>query len=189
MKLLQLGNSKLGKDILMFNIPADITICGRKCPGCYSYKAYKIYPNVLPAQQKRYRTSLQENFVDLIISELQVLLKRKMYKYIRWHASAGEFYSQDYINKVIAIAKAFPSLTFYAYTKRTKDFNFSALSSLPNFILIDSFHFGGLNYGPLSSAPIGAFVCPHSTTVECGNHCTYCMTKLAQSNGVYFKQH
>ena len=189
MKLLQSGNSKLGKDILMFNIPADISICGRKCPGCYSYKAYQIYPNVLPAQQKRYTASLQDNFVDIITTELQALLKRKTYKYVRWHASAGEFYSQDYVNKVTAIAQAFPTVTFYAYTKRLKHFDFSILSSLPNFILINSLHFGGLNYGSISTAPTGAFICPSHTGATCGQSCTYCMSKLAQANSVFFPKH
>ena len=188
MKLLQSGNSKLGAKMLMFNIPAAKEICGRKCPGCYSYKAYKIYPNVLPAQQLRYEASQKSTFVNDILSEIK--RKRTPFKYIRWHGSAGEFYSQEYIDKVTEIAKNVPTTTtFYAYTKRINDFDFSALSALPNFVLINSLQFNKLNYSKLEEAPEGAFICPSSKEVLCGEHCVYCMTKTAQTDGVWFIKH
>lgn len=189
MKLLQYGNSKL-QNMITFNIPARIDICGRACKGCYSYKAYKIYPNVLPAQEARYQASLLPNFVELITKELKAL--RKQYKYIRWHASAGEFYSQEYVAKVYTIAKTHPQYVFYAYTKRLADFDFSALRNLPNFVLIDSLHFGSINYG--TAAPVNAFVCPATqkaarSLTKCGQTCTWCMTKQAQQQSVYFYKH
>lgn len=188
MKLTQWGNSKL--DFPTFNIPATKEICGRVCRDCYSYKAYKIYPNVLPAQMRRYEATLQPTFRSTIRKELSSY--RRPFKYFRIHGSAGEFYSQQYVNDWTAIASSFPDITFYAYTKRLKDFDFSNLKSLPNVVIIDSFHFGGLNYGPLDRAPKGAFVCPHqpNTSVICGQSCTHCMTKgQADTKGVYFLQH
>ena len=187
MKLLQSGNSKLGAKMLMFNIPAAKEICGRKCPGCYSYKAYKIYPNVLPAQQLRYEASQKSTFVNDIL--LEIKRKRTPFKYIRWHGSAGEFYSQEYIDKVTEIAKNVPATTFYTYTKRINDFDFSRLAALPNFVLINSLQFNKLNYSKLEDAPKEAFICPSSKEVLCGETCTYCMTKTAQTNGVWFIKH
>lgn len=186
-RLLQRGNSKLQPNILTFNIPASKAICGRTCPGCYAYKAYRIYPNVLPAQESRYQASLQPDFVKRITTELSRV--RKSFDYVRIHASAGEFYSQQYIDSWHSIASAHPHITFYAYTKRLADFDFSALLALPNFILINSLQFGALNYGPANTAPSGAFVCPASATVHCGTSCTYCMSKPAQHNGVWFNAH
>ena len=187
MKLLQSGNSKLGAGMLMFNIPASQEICGRKCPGCYSYKAYRIYPNVLPAQQLRYEASLKSTFVDDII--LEIKRKRTKFKYIRWHASAGEFYSQEYVDKVTEIAKEFPQITFYAYTKRINDFDFSSLAALPNFVLINSLQFNKLNYSKIEDAPKDVFLCPSYKGATCGESCTYCQTKTAQTNGVWFVKH
>ena len=188
MKLLQSGNSKLGAKMLMFNIPAAKEICGRKCPGCYSYKAYRIYPNVLPAQQLRYEASQKSTFVNDILSEIK--RKRTSFKYIRWHGSAGEFYSQEYIDKVTEIAKNLPNITFYAYTKRINDFDFSTLSALPNFVLINSLQFNKLNYSKLEDAPKDVFICPSYKGATCGESCTYCQTKgQADVNGVWFIKH
>lgn len=186
MKLTQWGNSKL--DFPTFNIPATKEICGRVCKGCYSHKAYKIYPNVLPAQILRYEATLQPTFRSTIRKELSSY--RRPFKYFRIHGSAGEFYSQQYINDWAAIASSFPDVTFYAYTKRTSEFDFSKFKSLDNTVLIDSFQYGGLNYGKLEKAPPTAFICPaHDKTVKCGLNCTYCMSKQAESKAPFFKQH
>lgn len=187
-KLIQWGNSKLGS-MLMFNIPASREICGRVCKGCYSYKAYRIYPNVLPAQEIRYNASLQPDFTQRIISEVKRV--RKPFKYFRVHASAGEFYDQAYISKWARIAKALPDVVFYAYTKRLKEFDFTELKSLPNFVVIDSFQYGGLNYGSIDKAPKHAFICPDQpgANVQCGLDCVHCMSKQAEIQAPYFKQH
>lgn len=188
MKLLQWGNKKLG-NMLMFNIPASQEICGRTCKGCYSHKAYKIYPNVLPAQTTRYEASLQPDFVQRICKELKSF--RKPFKYLRIHGSAGEFYDQAYIDKWTSIAKRNPDIIFYTYTKRMKDFDFTKLKALPNVVLIDSFHYGRINYGKPSTIPSNAFVCPHQkgSSVTCGESCVYCMSKQAEIKAPYFIQH
>lgn len=187
MKLIQWGNKKLG-DMLMFNIPASKEICGRLCKDCYSYKAYKIYPNVLPAQTARYEASKQDDFVARVNKQLKAV--KKPFKFLRIHGSAGEFYSQKYINKWVSIVKSNPNITFYTYTKRLEHFDFSELKSLDNMVLIDSLHFKVLNYGPIDKAPVGAFVCPdHTKETKCGETCMYCMGKTAQSEGVFFVQH
>lgn len=188
LELLQKGNSKLGKDMLMFNIPASKQICGRLCPGCYAYREQQRYPRALSARQSRYEASLQLDFVSRIRKEINSLKTKP--KYVRIHAS-GEFYSQVYLDNWTWIVKSFPEITFYLYTKRKKDFDFSRLEKLSNAIVINSFHFGGLNYGSIENAPEGAFICPHQkrTSVQCGKDCTYCMKKEAQSNGVFFIKH
>ena len=188
MKLIQWGNSKLSS-MLMFNIPASKEICGRVCTGCYSYKFYKIYPNVLPAQQKRYSASLQLDFVDRVCREIKAT--RKPVKYFRIHGTAGEFYSQEYIDKWEQITKNNPSVIFYAYTKQKRKFNFDGLMALSNFVLIDSLQYRRVNYGKKENAPKGAFICPEqkgSDTI-CGQTCTYCMTPTASVSAPYFVQH
>lgn len=189
MALIQRGNSKLkAAGIGMFNLPATKQVCGRVCKNCYAVREQVTYPNVLPAREARFKAAQQIDFVSNVQSELSK--KRKRPKYFRVHSS-GEFFSQEYVNKWVAIAKKNTDITFFAYTKRARDFDFSVMKSLSNFILIDSFHFGALNYGPRKRVPQGAFVCPavKGSTVECGIDCTYCMTKEAQTAAPYFIKH
>lgn len=188
-KLIQWGNKKLG-NMLMFNIPASQEICGRVCKGCYSYKAYKIYPNVLPAQTARYEATKQLDFVAKVNKEIKAV--KKPVKHFRIHGSAGEFYDQAYVNNWSRIVKSNPNIVFYAYTKRKKDFDFTKLEALDNFVLIDSFHYGRINYGKHDKAPKNAFICPEQkgANIQCGVDCTHCMVKgKADKIGVYFIQH
>lgn len=188
-KLIQKGNSKLGNDMAMFNLPANKQICGRECPGCYAIREQKRYPTVLPARLERFEASKQDGFIDIIKDEIKSLKTQP--KHFRIHAS-GDFYSQEYINSWESVAKEFPKIIFYAYTKRKKDFDFTTLESLPNVVIINSFHFKGLNYGPLNEAPQGAFICPHQkgTDIQCGKDCQWCMTKgQADKQGVWFLNH
>lgn len=187
MKLIQKGNSKISS-MYMFNIPASMDICNTLCKGCYAHGEQKRYPTVLPARTARYAASQQPDFVSRVHAELASLRSRP--RYFRVHAS-GEFYSQPYVNSWVRIAQRNPDITFYAYTKRRDDFDFSKLTALKNFVLINSLHHGRLNYGRIEKAPEGAFVCPsYEKTTKCGETCTYCMTKgAADVTGVFFKKH
>ena len=185
MKLIQPGNSKL-HNAYMFNLPATKEVCNRACPGCYAAREQVRFPVILEARTKRLNASKDTSFSTMIITELTSLKTKP--KYFRVHAS-GEFYSQDYISQWEVIAKEFPQITFYAYTKRMNDFDFSTLSALPNFVLINSLQFNKLNYSKLEDAPKEAFICPSSKEVLCGESCVYCMTKTAQANGVWFIKH
>ena len=188
MKLLKYENYKLKRQFI-FTLPASKEICGRTCPGCYAIKAQRRFPKtVIPYREARYKASLQDDFVDRIVNELSTT--RRDVRTVRIHES-GEFYSQEYVDKWYSIAKALPQFTFYTFTKRINDFDFTKLMNLPNFIVINSLQFNRLNYGSLSEAPKKAFICPFTSTGNaiCGVTCRYCMTKQAQENGVWFKKH
>lgn len=192
MSLLKYENMKLKKQFI-FNLPAGKEICGMECPGCYAMKAQKRFPAVVNSRNKLYQASLQEDFVKNIVSELTKT--RRLVEAVRIHES-GEFYSQEYINKWIAIAKALPDTKFYAFTKRKKDFDFSGFEGLNNAILIDSLKFGRLNYDKLPvvkdiSKETNAIICPstlHENAI-CGVTCKHCWTKEAQKQGVLFVKH
>ena len=184
--LLTRGNHKLSSNTLIFNLPAIPEVCGRICPGCYAIKAQRVYPAVLPSRMQKLAASRLDTFSTAILKELANA--KKPFKYVRIHES-GEFYSQDYINSWTDIASSFPQYTFYAYTKRLSEFDFSSFKSLPNVVLINSLHFGKLNYGKPGSEPATVFICPATKLTRCGIECVYCMTKQAQHNGVYFHIH
>lgn len=189
-KLLQPGNAKLAKGTFaMFNIPASDLICNRTCAGCFAISEQTRWPNVSKARQLRYEATLQPDFVLRIKAELSAM--KTPPKYVRIHSS-GEFYAQQYVKDWSRIASAFPTIIFYAYTKRLADFDFTPLKSLTNVVIIDSLHFGSINYGTHSEAPPKAFICPDQkgSTVQCGITCKWCMSKSkAESKGVFFIKH
>jgi len=185
MKLLKYENSKL-KQQYIFNLPVSKKICGRECPGCYALKAQIRFPNtVIPYREARYDASLQDDFVDLVVTELSS--SRRSARAVRIHES-GEFYSQEYIEKWLAIATRLPDFNFYAFTKRIKDFEFTELMSLPNVVIIDSMMHGGLNYDRRPNLRLDIPICPSDTEI-CGVTCTYCQTKGAQKYGIQFERH
>lgn len=186
-KLLKYENAKLKRQ-LIFSMPAGKDLCGRECKGCYAIKFQRLYPTVLPYRQRRYEASMQPDFVSRIIAE--IVACKKPITAIRVHESS-DFYAQHYIDSWHTIATALPHFTFYAFTKRLADFDFSALSALPNFILINSLQHGGLNYAPRAELRNDIFICPATTghTAICGVTCKYCQTKQAQHNGVQFVKH
>lgn len=114
--LLQIGtNSKLGKSIGAVSLPAEST-----CPGktlycakvCYAKKGFFRFPKINRSLQDNYEFSLTEDFVPFINAKL----KKAKIKALRIHPS-GDFYSLEYIDKWIAIAKANPTIKFWAYTR------------------------------------------------------------------------
>lgn len=189
MALIQEGNTKLADArIPMFNLPAGKKTCGRVCEGCYAVREQQRWPSVIVGREKRFEASKQDDFADTIIKELSK--RKELPKYFRVHAS-GDFYSKEYINAWYTVAVKFPTVTFFAYTKRGKKFDFSELKSLPNFVLINSMQYGKVNYGKREEAPQGVFVCPDvkGADVSCGVDCTYCQTKAAQEFAPYFIKH
>lgn len=129
--LLGTGNSKLVKTakkfdvkINNFSIPAGNDKKSGKitCPFagsciklCYAKKGAYRWGNVERALTRRYESSKEENFVELISNELNKIRKNKQL-YIRIHDS-GDFYSPAYFAKWLEIARLNPTVRFYAYTK------------------------------------------------------------------------
>lgn len=190
--LLTYENMKLKKQFI-FNIPAGKETCGRECPGCYAMKPQKFRPAVLPARQRNLASSRLSDFADNVTLELTKT--RRKIKAVRIHES-GDFYSQDYVDKWANIADSNPKITFYAFTKRLSDFDFSNFMSKNNVVIIDSLAHGKLNYGTidfLEKHPC-TNVCPATVkatkdTTICGVTCDFCMTKRAQDEGITFVQH
>ena len=126
------GNEKLQKDnggtynIIGFGIPADMNFVDANwnplntCPGalacravCYAKQGRYAMPNVLNARKHNLELSLQDSFVPMVIADLARMRKVNA---VRIHDS-GDFYNQEYYNKWCSIARVFPHITFYAYTK------------------------------------------------------------------------
>ena len=193
-KLLKYENMKL-KNQYIFTLPATKEVCSMVCKGCYAAKAQVRFPKALEYRERMLERSKSKEFTDNIVDELNK--SKKDFKAVRIHES-GEFYSQEYLNKWVEIAKRLPSIRFYAFTKRKKDFDFTEAEAQDNLIIIDSLKFGGLNYGTLDEMnklvdKYNTRICPATfkgaSKDTCGVTCSYCWTKTAQHKGVVFVKH
>ena len=128
------GNEKLNKpnggvyNILGFGIPADHDFKNggvkfNTCPGalackavCYAKQGHYVKPNVVAARKHNLKRSMQAGFIQKVVDDLS---RFKKVNVVRIHDS-GDFYSQNYLDKWIAIARAVPHIIFYAYTKSLK---------------------------------------------------------------------
>ena len=113
--LLQLGNSKLGRAIHVWSIPAIDT-----CPGstelcrnlCYALRHRFRFDSVKRRLAWNLRQSRRIDFVERMIAEIRsggVLV-------LRLHV-AGDFYDAEYVRKWLTIVKRSPRARFYGYSR------------------------------------------------------------------------
>lgn len=135
------GNDKLGKDVLIFNIPPGGKKQGGTCRPtkwcyqyCYAMKGMHTYPSVTKANAKRKAMADSPSFVEDAVAEL----KRTKKPYVRIHSS-GDFYSEEYVDKWVQICKKCPEKKFLAYTKSVhlKE-SLKKLARLPNVSMYES---------------------------------------------------
>ena len=127
------GNKKLvpNKDtaFIIWNLPAIKT-----CPyateackaACYARKAEKAYPQVLPARNKNFAESMQDDFVFRMVYTILKIRKGTSKKtvIVRIHES-GDFYNKAYAGKWLRVMAfcAGEDIQFIAYTKSFKYFD------------------------------------------------------------------
>lgn len=145
-------NSKIKKSAkrtFNFGIPAFRSASGfATCPmagvcasGCYAQAGAYKFSNVAKVFEARLEATLKADFEDMLIEEaIEVRAER-----IRIHDS-GDFYSAEYLEKWVRIAKAMPNVEFYAYTKSVQMVKDRMKQDWPsNFTII--FSFGGKQDG------------------------------------------
>ena len=112
-------SKSLGLRVFNFGIPAYKSASGKlTCPFadacvkfCYAKKGAYIWSNVQPAFEKRYQLSKTDDFVNKMNQEI---IKKKP-DYVRVHDS-GDYYSNTYLRKWLAVAIHNPQVRFYSYT-------------------------------------------------------------------------
>jgi len=140
-------NSKLkktskenNKRVFNFGISAYKTSTGKvTCPFakdcvkfCYAQKGAYNFGNVKPLYEQRYNLTKSNVFIKAINESI----KAKKVDILRIHDS-GDFYSNQYINKWLTIAKENKKVIFYAYTKSIP--LFEKINLPQNFIVIYSY--------------------------------------------------
>lgn len=187
------NNSKLGKGsyIYSFDLPAVVS-----CPDsstcfktCYANKSFFIFSTTKKSNTYNYALAL--NDIEYLQKELIKEIKFKGIRCIRIHSS-GDFFSESYFLMWCNIAKKFPELKIFTYTK-TPDIDLNLIPSnlniINSFISYDNKKY--LNYGSYDSMKklaknVKGLLCP----ITKGNHlkndklkaltcavCKYCITK------------
>lgn len=111
------GNSKLGKNVMVINLPAGITCKGdapcNKKGVCYAQKGTFNYPNVKNCYAENLRVFLEspENAENDILQQMPYM------GFCRIHAS-GDFVNKEYLEMIIRICNKLPNVKFMAYTKK-----------------------------------------------------------------------
>ncbi len=134
------GNSETGRGcgVGLFNVPIEETC--KPTPwckeNCYGKKGYHIRnrKTIAIGAERRLKLSKSDEFIEFITKEV---LRRK-FPWIRLHA-IGDFYTKEYIQKWMEIAKNCPQTIFRTTTKR-RDFKdvILELHNLPNFHIRES---------------------------------------------------
>jgi len=185
--LLAIGNQKLGNKVLTFNLPVLKTCkptqwCRKHC---YANKGRFGFKQVKQSLEWKLEESKKDNFVE----QINLQLKRSKKKLVRIHAS-GDFYSNEYVNRWIEIAKANPDKIFVTYTKRD-DLQgvLKELESLPNVKL-----FGSIDETKIKT-PFKKFAAIEGTPVTdsyrtCDGGCEKCKYKCwSLGDNVVFHKH
>lgn len=150
------SNRKIGKEVYTFNLPAGHTcpfadICHSKADKnngkitdgettvfrCYAASQEVLYANVRKSRWENYEVlkAIGKNpigLADIINDSLP-----KKAKIVRIHSS-GDFFTQEYFDAWLIVAKNNPNVLFYAYTKSLR-FWVKRLTNIPkNFVLTAS---------------------------------------------------
>lgn len=194
--LLIRGNVKMGNEVYLFNLPplqtctpTDWCLHGKKGkPACYALGGNFVFESVKRSMLERLEASRQVDFVDRMLEEI----KRARVKYFRFHSS-GDFYSEEYVNKVKEIASNSPE-TIFRTTTRRQDLKKSIceLASLPNFIVRESLD--SCRPQPVMGLPFAAIesldIVRESDSYLCKNNCSSCGYHCwLEKTNMHFAQH
>tara|TARA_R100000329_G_scaffold137934_1_gene119167 strand:- start:667 stop:1410 length:744 start_codon:yes stop_codon:yes gene_type:complete len=206
-RFLKNANSKLGRNIYAFDLPAVVS-----CPNykecfktCYANKGAFIWKSAKNSNTYNFAIALHD--LEFLKRELIKDIKKKKIKNIRIHSS-GDFYSKQYFLMWVQIARMFPNLNLFAYTKADE---IDKIETPSNFNIIKSFikvdnkkylNYGAFDYVKKLSRASKGLICPPTKGAYLTNTegktpnntklknitcslCKYCITK----NKPVFVQH
>lgn len=113
--MLQPGNTKLGKGIYSWSIPAVFTCPGKSslCSNlCYAKDGFFRYANVKESHKKNFKASRSKKFA----AAMTAAIRRRKARVVRIHV-AGDFYSAAYAGKWLEVIRACPDTVFVLYTR------------------------------------------------------------------------
>lgn len=172
------GNTKLGKDTVILNM-TSATDCPSKKLGlcklshkCYAMKAERQYPACLPFRRRQEDQWTNESIKSIVDS----IKRKKNIKFVRM-SEAGDFRSQDDVEKLFALAHELTkeNIKVYAYTARN-DLSFE--NSPDNLVINGTFFKVDNQFTPVPQVPDLQALRPNEVICDgdCPN-CNYCKEK------------
>lgn len=106
-----------------YSIPAKRCLVGMKmknvkgsvCASCYALKGRYLFGNVQNAMEKRYQALKDPLWVEAMVFQIRASGD----SFFRWHDS-GDLQGVWHLEKIVAIAKALPSVTFWLPSREYK---------------------------------------------------------------------
>jgi hypothetical protein len=110
------GNSKLVGIPNISLTPCKNCAADAPCKKeCYAMKFFKMYPSVRKAWTENSEQLQRSRFH--FFADIRDFLSKKMPRFFRWHV-AGDIPDNDYLDRMVNVAKSFPEVKFLAFTKR-----------------------------------------------------------------------
>jgi len=113
-------NTKLGKRIAAFSLPAVSTCPGRTrlCEGiCYATSGFFRFKNVRNSLASAYEEACKPGFALRASEELR---RRRSIEAVRIHPS-GDFFGTSYVREWIEIVRSNPNVRFWGYTRSWRE--------------------------------------------------------------------
>ena len=175
-----LGNAKLSKDILIFNLTAGTEgSCVVDCPGCYAKKAEKRYPTVKAARAENFR--IVKEHPEIISQAVPAIVAKykKRISTIRIHES-GDMFSKEYAlawDITAGQLRIEYGVKTYTYTKTgIRLHNVNVVESI---LPTGEFNFGRKAWVEEKAQELNAPICPATKEKEkditCGKDCGLCI--------------
>ena len=190
-ELLKVGNSKTGTKVKTGSM--NQTTCPVHCKNCYANFGCYQFANV--KESLRRNTEIAREHLDFLDRALRAQLETfKDGTEIRIHA-VGDFFNVEYLKMWHDIARDFPNLIFWTYTKVTAFEN--AFEDLSNANIVKSivkgfgFNFGHVGYvidmyNALKELNVRVHIC--RCGIDENQHCAGCH-KCSECEYVLFVEH
>ena len=170
------GNTKMGS-IPSVSLPPIITCknCSSCSKDCYAAKLCRIYKSVKAAYDRNYEILKADRNAYFT----QVKAAAMVNRYFRFHVS-GDIIDQDYLDRMVKVARECKGTTFLAFTKNYEDVNayFAKHKQPKNLKLIFSLPFDGAIIDNPHNLPTAAVIFkgkePDASWKICGGNCTEC---------------
>lgn len=149
------GNAKLGKNTAIFSLPAGHTCTGAKdCLArahkttgkitdgkdikfrCYAASGENLFRNIRVSRWRNFEM-LKNKSIKEMADLIDASLPMKGIKLVRIHSS-GDFFSQNYFDAWLDVARRNPGIIFYGYTKALPFWLYRRWQMPPNFKLTAS---------------------------------------------------
>ena len=149
------GNTKVGRGIYcvntlagdkpltkkngtqLTNIAGTCDGCCENCKGnCYAIKAQIRYSSMSNLRSWNDNTILAKEDPKKMFEELAAYLDKEMVSAVRFHAM-GEIPSREYLEYMLDIARKYPHIQFYTYTKRFKWVEQVCVKNMPSNLVIN----------------------------------------------------